>query len=365
MRPSDLLCVVCLFLFALVYQVQAAPPVPEPTIEQMQRDLRDACESQRKAAQDARDQYDRDNPLWAAYDAERQYWLTQRRIIESSISARELPRPDLPSSLVVYTHHPAVLAAYPDQFVRSEVVVNNDFGPVHRLPTIDEIDAALADPDGRLNIKLRRAAANGSPVLLDAEPISYRPEDAEAERRILVHLLAGIREAYPTVYLTVYQHCGRFDRMLVGEARIAEGHPWWSQPHIVAEIADRRIQMDETLAALDLSTLDVDAVTPVCYQSREFYGLPEDRRYYAVDWLPPTLTYAETIGHDVIPIIWLRSLTQNAGVVDVDLAELRSICQILHDAGHRRVMLWVGYDDPIDTPEFEQGRAIVQEFFGT
>lgn len=328
----------------------------DPTIADLQRQLRDACEQRRKHAQDT------------GADAERQYWLVQRRIVESSISARELPRPAAPlePTPVLYTHHPAMLAAYPDRFVRTEVIVDVDLAGPDGIVTEASIDAAFdAGMAGRLIPKLERANAGPRLILNDQEPLPYRAEDVAAYLSLGNRFHARVRAEYPEIEIALYSHAGMEHRLLVGEARIAEGHPWWSLPEQVADIAGRRAQMDATLAAMDLPSLDIDYLTPVCYQSRHFYATAEDRRYRAADWLLPTLARAAATGHEVVPIIWLRSFTPTPGeTVDADLDELRSICQIIHDAGHRRVMLWVGHDDPIDTPEFAARLAVVMEFFG-
>jgi len=203
-------------------------------IAQLQRDLRDACEDRRAAAQASGD------------DAERQYWLIQRRIVESAISARELPRPEPAVETTIYTHHPTLLAAYPDAFQRSEVLVNIDY-----------------DLPGRQVPKLERAKESGGPVLVDYEALPRRDHAVDAYLGVVKPSFARIREEAPNARIALYQHCGRDDELHIAELEADRG-----DPEQAAFSASRRADMEATLTALDMASLDIDAITPVCYPPR-------------------------------------------------------------------------------------------------
>jgi len=228
----------------------------------------------------------------------------------------------------LYTHHPALLAAYPGAFTRSEVLVNIDF-----------------DLPDRQTPKLERAAASRGLALVDYEPLPRRAHVVDEYLGIVTPAIARIRVEYPDARIALYQHCGRDDGLHT------EG--------LDTDAAEqRRANMAATLAALDMASLDIDAITPVCYQPRQ----PELLNVGV--WLGPMLEVAQATGHNVVPIIWTHTLAPDGSAVLCDLHYLRAICEGLRAAGITEVMVW--FHDKADPtePGVAERIAVIMEVFG-
>lgn len=231
----------------------------------------------------------------------------------------------------LYTHHPALLIAYPGAFERIEVVVNNDIGPVDRLATPETIKAAIdAGNAGRFVPKLERAAANGSPVVLDIEPLPYHPSVVPAYIAAVRPVIAYIREHHPELEIWLYAHAGRND---------ATGY------------TDRMAGVQQAIAEADL---DIDAIVPSCYQSREGVAVE--------GWLPGTLGRAAATGYRVIPIVWSHRQTAEGGVEVSD--QTAAIVEGIHDAGIHELVVWLHWDADLAEPGVAENIDIYRGQFG-
>ena len=268
----------------------------------------------------------------------------------------------------IYTHHAALRGAYPGVLGAMEVIVDGDIGTKGELATRDSIDAAFAQgAAGRLVPKLDRARATGAIVLVDVEPFPRTPEQVAPYLAATSHLVDRIRAAYPGLHLSLYSHEWRDDWLHVGRVRSSAGDPWWMQSTQQAEIVRRQAVIEQVASALDAADLDLDALTPQCYQSviwdGRWPGQP-DMWFYAADWLPPVISHAQATGRDVLPIVWLWALDHAGNIVVADPDELRSICRIIYDAGIRRVMVWVHHTADLTAPGVAENIAIIMEIFG-
>lgn len=267
---------------------------------------------------------------------------------------------------MIFTHHPDLKAILGDDHAPAEMVVNNDLQPVEtigRLPTFDELQAAFDGGYGnRLNAKVLRAKADGAVVLLDVEPLQWRPgPDLAHYSAVLTRIVKHIRDLWPGCRIMLYAHCGRDDRMLTGQARIKEGHRWWSMPRIADDIKARYRRAVAVAGQLRRShgkaprigVYDlVDVISPVCYQS-------PDARYLPADLIPPTLERAMADHRPVVPIL---STHTYAGEL-VDLGQLDQTCKIIKGYGLADVYMHHPWDEAV-TPAVAERVAIVQEQFG-
>jgi hypothetical protein len=269
---------------------------------------------------------------------------------------------------MIYTHHPALHAAYPGTFAPCEVIVNGDLGGGNR-PSIAQIDAQFADPGSKLNRKLDRARESRAAVEIDYEELPHRLEAVASYREPLMHLVRRVREKLPGQRIMVYGLPVRYDRDVYGLAKAEQGSRWWSDRAI--EFVQGRAIRSAVAAQIGRSYGDTprigvadlaDALSPVCYQGKPINPNRPDP-FPASDVLPDLLDEAMKGGRAVVPMVWAYAQDYHGAVIYADPDEARNICGIIRDHGLRDVVLWMHDGGDIDLPHVRAVTDIYVEAF--